>query len=48
MARRLYALLRKGEAQATLLIGIEPQKKGGVMAGVMNRFERAFGGEHET
>ncbi len=48
MARRLYALLRKGEQQATLLIGIEPREKGGVMAGVMNRMKRAFGVEHGT
>ena len=48
MARRLYALLRKGEARATLLIGIEPKERGGVMAGVLNRFTRAFGGTHET
>ncbi len=48
MARRLYALLRKGERQATLLIGIEPREKEGVMAGVMNRMKRAFGVEHGT
>ncbi len=48
MARRLYALLRKGEEQATLLIGVEPREKGGVMAGVMNRMKRAFGVEHGT
>ncbi len=48
MARRLYALLRQGEKTATLLIGIEPRERGGVMAGVMNRMLRAFGGNHET
>ncbi len=48
MARRLYALLRKGEGQATLLIGVEPRETGGVMAGVMNRMKRAFGVEHGT
>ncbi len=48
MARRLYALLREGERKATLLIGVEPKEKGGVMAGVMNRMLRAFGGDHET
>ena len=48
MARRLYALLRKGEQQASLLIGIEPQQRGGVMAGVLNRMRRAFGVEHGT
>ncbi len=46
MARKLYALLRKGEKTATLLIGIEPREKGGVMAGVLNRMHRAFGVEH--
>ncbi len=45
MARRLYALLRRGEREATLLIGIEPTESGGVMAGVMNRFRRAFGAQ---
>lgn len=48
MARNLYALLRQGEKSATLLIGIEPKERGGVMAGVLNRFSRAFGGNHET
>ena len=48
MARRLYDLLRKGEKSATLLIGIEPKKKDGVMAGVLNRMRRAFGVEHGT
>ncbi len=48
MARRLYALLRKAEKTATLLIGVVPKERGGVMAGVMNRFYRAFGGEHEA
>ncbi len=48
MARRLYDLLRKGEKTATLLIGIEPQETGGVMAGVRNRMHRAFGVEHGT
>ncbi len=45
MARRLYALLRQGEKIATLLIGVEPEEQGGVMAGVLNRFKRAFGAE---
>lgn len=48
MAQRLYALLRKGEKTATLLIGIEPKERGGVMAGVLNRMRRAFGVEHGT
>ncbi len=44
MAHRLYDLLRKGETEGTtLLIGIEPEEKDGIMAGVLNRFRRAFG-----
>lgn len=43
MANRLYALLRKAEQIATVLIGIEPKEKEGVMAGVRNRLHRAFG-----
>ncbi len=45
MARRLYALLRRAENTATLLIAVEPKGQGGVMAGVMNRMRRAFGVE---
>ena len=48
MAQRLYALLRRAEASYTLLIAIEPSKKGGVMAGVMNRFTRALRGSDEA
>lgn len=48
MAARLYAVLREGERKATLLIAIEPKERGGVMDGVLNRFCRAFGREHET
>ncbi len=48
MAERLYALLRRAEENATLLIGIEPKEQGGVMAGVRNRLHRAFGVENET
>ena len=43
MAANLYALLREGERKATLLIGIEPRCRGGVMDGVRNRLLRAFG-----
>ncbi len=46
MAQRLYALLRKGEGCATLLVGIEPRARDGCMAGVLNRMRRAFGAEH--
>ncbi len=48
MARNLYALLRKGETFASLLIGIEPTLNDGVMDGVLNRMKRAFGGDHES
>ena len=48
MAHNLYALLRRGEGIASLLIGIEPKERGGVMEGVLNRFARAFGGGYET
>ncbi len=48
MARRLYTLLRQGEKRATLLVGVMPSGRGGAMAGVLNRFTRAFGGDHET
>ncbi len=48
MAQRLYALLREGERRCTLLIGIEPTLRGGVMQGVLNRFTRAFGGNYEA
>ena len=43
MAQNLYQQLRLAEKKATLLIGIEPAVRGGVMAGVMNRLTRAFG-----
>lgn len=45
MAQRLYALLRQAEREATLLVGVTPKGDEGVMAGVKNRFLRAFGGE---
>ena len=43
MAANLYALLRAGEKNATLLIAIDPRARGGVMDGVENRLLRAFG-----
>lgn len=43
MASNLYAHLRSGEKSATLLIGVEPKARGGVMDGVRNRLLRAFG-----
>ena len=48
MAQNLYALLRKGEEVATLLIGVEPKGRGGVMDGVLNRLTRAFGEGNEV
>lgn len=45
MANSLYSQLRRGEEKYTLLIGIEPEERGGVMAGVLNRMRRAFGSE---
>ena len=44
MARRLYALLRRGEEISGILIAIEPKEKGGVMEGVLNRLTRACRG----
>lgn len=41
MASSLYAKLREGEEVADCIIAIEPSKKDGVMAGVMNRLTRA-------
>lgn len=48
MAQNLYAALRRAEGEATLLIAVEPKERGGVMDGVLNRFNRAFGRENET
>lgn len=48
MARNLYALLRRSEGSATLLIAIEPKTTDGIMAGVLNRLRRACGGNDET
>lgn len=41
MAANLFALLRKAESVADVLIAIEPKKKDGVMAGVLNRLRKA-------
>ena len=43
MAANLYARLREGERKASLIIGVEPRARGGVMDGVRNRLFRAFG-----
>ncbi|MBQ8295350.1 MAG: threonylcarbamoyl-AMP synthase [Clostridia bacterium] len=41
MANRLYDLLREAERICDTLIAIEPQKKDGVMVGVLNRLRKA-------
>lgn len=41
MAARLYELLREAEKVCDVLIAIEPQKKDGVMVGVLNRLRKA-------
>lgn len=41
MAENLFALLRKAEKIADVLIAIEPRQKDGVMAGVLNRLRKA-------
>lgn len=41
MAASLYAKLREGEEKADFIIGIEPRRQDGVMAGVMNRLTKA-------
>jgi len=41
MAANLYDLLRRGEREADVIVAIEPAKKDGVMAGVLNRLRKA-------
>ncbi len=41
MASRLYSLLREGELVADVIIAIEPTRSDGVMAGVLNRLNKA-------
>ncbi len=41
MASRLYDLLRKAEKVCDLLIAVEPERKDGVMTGVLNRLRKA-------
>ncbi len=41
MAANLYYLLREGEKRYGIIIALEPEKKSGVMEGVMNRLSRA-------
>ena len=41
MAANLYELLHKGEKIADVILAVEPKKKDGVMAGVLNRLTKA-------
>jgi L-threonylcarbamoyladenylate synthase len=41
MAANLYSKLHEGEIVADIIIGIEPEKKDGIMTGVINRLTRA-------
>lgn len=41
MASRLYALLRKAEREVDVLVSVEPEKKDGIMVGVLNRLKKA-------
>lgn len=45
MASRLYSLLRQGEKVADVIVAVRPQVQGGVMAGVLNRMNKACAGE---
>ena len=45
MAARLYALLRQGEQVADVIVAIRPAARDGVMAGVLNRLNKACAGE---
>lgn len=47
MAANLYALLRRAEEVADVLIAIKPSERGGVMEGVLNRLSKACAGEKE-
>jgi hypothetical protein len=44
-AQNLYALLRKAESVCDVLIALEPSRKEGVMAGVLNRLRKACSSE---
>lgn len=48
VAARLYGALRKAEQIASVLVVIAPDRRGGVMAGVMNRLEKACGSKYES
>lgn len=43
IASNLYDKLREGETVADIIVAVAPEKKDGVMVGVMNRMRKAFG-----
>lgn len=43
MAANLYERLREGENRARLIIGVMPEKRSGIMVGVINRLMKACG-----
>ena len=45
MATRLYKLLREAETVCDVLIALQPNRTGGVMAGVLNRLRKACASE---
>lgn len=45
IASNLYSKLREGEKIAQLIIAIAPEKQDGIMAGVMNRLNKACGNQ---
>lgn len=45
MAARLYALLREGEQVADVIVAIRPAEHDGIMAGVLNRLNKACAGD---
>ncbi len=45
MAARLYSLLREGEQVADVIVAVRPSQRDGIMAGVLNRLNKACAGE---
>lgn len=45
MTARLYALLREGEQVADVIVAIRPAEHDGIMAGVLNRLNKACAGD---
>ncbi len=48
IAASLYGKLREAEDVATLLVAVAPMEQDGVMTGVMNRLNKAFGSKYES